>query len=117
VREGEGGILFPHDGGDKTSAVYGAIAALGHPRFGYVDLVAVVEEFRNNGIGTRLFLHVARQLYFDGIEHLVVPCPRKERAWLGPRLENKGFLLEYQFARDGESFYGRNVTGWNLTVP
>lgn len=117
VREWDGGILFPGDLGEKTAEVYGAIAALGHPRFGYLDSAVVGEESRRTGVGTRLLTHVARQLYFDGVRHLVVRCPSKDRDWLAPALERRGFALEHRYARDDESFYGRNVTGWNFSSP
>lgn len=115
VLEGEGGILFAGDPGEKTADVYGAIAASGHPRFGYLHSVLVEEEFRLNGIGARLLTHVARQFFFDGILHLVVRCPPKDRDWIAPALERKGFGLEHRYVRDGESFYGRDVTGWHLS--
>lgn len=106
---------FPRDSEDPTADVYGAIAALGHPRFGYLDAVIVGEEFRRHGIGARLLVHVAMQLYFDGIPHLVVRCPPKDRDWLAPALERRGFALEHRYVRDDESFYGRDVTGWHLS--
>ena len=108
---------FPHDPGDPTADVYAAIAELGHSRFGYLDAVIVREEFRRGGIGARLLRHVAHQLYFDGIRHLVVRCPPKDRDWLAPVLERKGFVLEHRYVRDDESFYGRNVTGWSFSSP